>query len=144
MKKLLFAALSLVISLSAYAQQQQMSPEEREKKMAEAIQKEVDRLENSLKLEDWQVFFADSILNHDYRAMQNEMNEMMEAKVSSSDLYQKVGDKWGERIYNSMHKILNEEQWAKYLKSGAGREKKARDKRKAKIAASAAIVKEND
>ena len=31
-----------------------------------------------------------------------------------------------------MHKILDEDQWTKYLKMGAAREKKARDKRKAK------------
>ena len=133
MKKILFAALGLVISLgSAFAQQQQMSPEEKEKKLTEFIQKEIDKLETSLKLEDWQVFYVDSILNHDYRALQDELQEMQDAKVSSSDLYTKASDKWYEQVYNSMHKVLNEEQWNKYLKSGAARSKKARDKRMAK------------
>ena len=117
MKKILFAALGLFISLgSAFAQQQQMSPEEKEKKLTEFIQKEVEKLESSLKLEDWQVFYADSILNHDYRALQDELQSMQDAKVSSSDLYTKVNDKWAEQIYNSMHKILDEGQWEKYLK----------------------------
>ena len=133
MKKILFAALGLVISLgSAFAQQQQMSQEEKEKKLTEFIQKEIDKLETSLKLEDWQVFYVDSILNHDYRALQDELQEMQDAKVSSSDLYTKASDKWYEQVYNSMHKVLNEEQWNKYLKSGAARSKKARDKRMAK------------
>lgn len=131
MKKILFAAFCLLISFVT-AQAQQMSPEEREKKMEEYIQKEIDRFESSLKLEDWQVFYTDSILNHDYRALQQELNELSESKVSSADLYTKVSDKWAEQMYNSMHKILNEKQWDKYLKMGAGREKKARDKRKAK------------
>ena len=131
MKKILFTAFAMLISLvSAFAQQQQMSPEEQEKKMAEFIQKQVERFESSLKLEDWQTFYADSILNHDYRAMQDELKALSESKVSNSDLYTKVGDKWAEQIYNSMHAILNETQWQKYLKMGAGREKKARDKRK--------------
>ena len=133
MKKILFAAFALLISLgSAFAQQQQMSPEEKEKKLAEFIQKEIDKLETSLKLEDWQVFYADSILNHDYRAMQEELDELQEAKVSDNDLYTKASDKWAERIYNAMHRVLNEEQWNKYLKGGQGRAKKARDKRMAK------------
>ena len=132
MKKILFAALALLISIgSAFAQQ--MSPEEKEKKMEEFIQKEVEKLEKVLKLEDWQVFYADSILNHDYHALQEELDALQEAKVSSSDLYTKANDRWAEKIYNAMHKVLNEEQWAKYLKGGAGREKKARDKRIAKM-----------
>ena len=133
MKKILFVAFALLISLStAFAQQQKMSPEEREKKFNEFIQKEVSRLETSLKLEDWQGFYADSILNHDYRAMQDELTELSESKVSNTDLYTMANDKWAEQIYNSMHKILNEKQWDKYLKMGAARDKKSRDKRKAK------------
>ena len=133
MKKILFAAFALLISLgSAFAQQQQMSPEEKEKKLAEFIQKEIDKLETSLKLEDWQVFYADSILNHDYRAMQEELDGLQEAKVSDNDLYTKASDRWTEKMYNALHQVLNEEQWNKYLKGGPGRAKKARDKRMAK------------
>ena len=106
--------------------------------MEEFIPKEVEKLEKGLKLEDWQVFYADSILNHDYHALQDELDALREAKVSSTDLYTKASDRWAEKMYDAMHKVLNEEQWAKYLKSGAGREKKARDKRKAKIEESAA------
>ena len=133
MKKILFAVLAMFFSMGAtFAQQQQMSPEEKEKKMEEFIQKEIEKLESNLKLEDWQVFYTDSILNHDYRAMQKELDELHEAKVSSNDLYIQANDKWAEKIYNAMHKVLNEEQWARYNKGDAGRAKKARDKRKAK------------
>lgn len=132
MKKLFLAAIALVISLSPLAAQNQMSPEEKEKKLSEFIQKEVEKLESSLKLEDWQVFYADSILNHDYRAMQEEMDELIAKKVSNADIFAQTSDTWSEKIYVAMNKILNEEQWAKYLKMGAAREKKAREKRKAK------------
>ena len=143
MKKILFAALALLISIgSAFAQQ--MTPEEKEKKMEEFIQKEVEKLEKGLKLEDWQVFYADSILNHDYHALQEELDALQEAKVSSSDLYTKASDRWAEKMYDAMHKVLNEEQWAKYLKSGAGREKKARDKRKAKMEESTVKIDNKD
>ncbi len=112
---------------------QQMSPEEQQKKMDEFIGTEVERLEALLKLEDWQVFYVDSILTHDYNAMQAEMNELQSSKVSNYDLYMQARDRWDEKIYNAMNKIFNEEQWEKYLKQGAARSKKARDKRKAKL-----------
>ncbi len=111
-----------------------MSKEEmdREKKFREGIDKLVENYENDLKLEGWQVFYVDSILTHDYTAMNEEMKQMSSAKVENPDLYQVVQDKWMEQIYNSFHKILDEKQWARYLKNGASRDKKNRDKRAAK------------
>ena len=101
MKKILFAAITLVISFgTAFAQQETMTPEEKEKKLTELIQEELDALQD--------------------------------AKVSNRDLYTKASDKWAEKIYVAMRGILNDEQWSKYLKGGAAREKKARDKRNAK------------
>ena len=138
MKKILFAAIALLFSIGTALAQEQMSPEEKEKKLDEFIQKQVERLESSLKLEDWQTFYADSILNHDYRALQAELNSMGQARVANSDIYIRTRDKWAEQMFVSMKKVFNEEQWAKFLKSGAGKEKKARDKRAAKIAAAAA------
>jgi hypothetical protein len=46
-----------------------------------------------------------------------------------------VQDKWLEAIYQSYLRILNENQKAKYLKSGAAKAKKARDKRAEKALA---------
>ena len=145
MKNYFLAVICLFFSIfMAFAQQGMPSPEEQEKKMAEFIDKEISRLEMSLKLEDWQVFYVDSILNHDYRAMQSEINSLAAAKVSNSDLYMNASDKWAENIYTAFRKVLNDTQWAKYLKSGAAREKKAREKRKAKMEKSSAKLPEND
>ena len=49
--------------------------------------------------------------------------------MSNADVYQQVQDKWAEQIYVALQKVLDEKQWAKYLKNGAAREKKSRDKR---------------
>ncbi len=133
MKKILFSAICLLISLGAAFAQQQQSPEEKAKKLDEFIQQQVERLEKTLAFEDWQTFYADSILNHDYKALQAELDGLQDAKVDNNDLYIQVSDKWAEQIYNSLHKIMNEDQWSKYLKQGAARDKKTRDKRKAKV-----------
>lgn len=145
MKKFfLIAACLLISTFYALAQQNPQSPEEQEKKLSEYIQKEVDRLEMTLKLEDWQVFYVDSILNHDYRAMYEELNNLSASKVTNYDIYTRTGDKWAENIYVAFRKVLNDNQWAKYLKGGAAREKKAREKRREKMEKSSAKLREND
>ena len=126
---LCYLIVALSISIGAMAQE---TPQDKDKMLRENIDKTLERYEKTLELEYWQVFYMDSILTHDYSAMMAELEEKSKAKVENSTIYQKVQDKWNAQIYNSIHKILNEEQWNKYLKQGAAREKKARDKREEK------------
>ena len=119
------AALALSISLNA----QQSTPQDREKQLRESIDTSLEKYESTLELEYWQVFYLDSIMTHDYGAMMVELEEKSKAKVENTSIYQQIQDKWNEQMYNSFRKVLSDDQWAKYLKQGAGREKKARDKR---------------
>ena len=130
--KIFGIAALLLLPFWAGAQQQPQSEEEELKQMREAIDRTVENYENLLDLEIWQTFYVDSILTHDYNALREELNGLRDAKMSNSDAYQRVQDKWAEQIYNSFQKVFNEEQWQKYLKTGAGRDKKSRDKRAAK------------
>ena len=126
-------AVLLLVPFCAFAQQQKPSePYAETKEFAEAIQRSVDEYANTLKLEDWQVFYVDSILVHNYTEMNNEMEALNKAKVSKSNYYEDIRDKWDEATYNAFHAVLDDNQWNKYLKTGAGREKKDRDKRAAK------------
>ena len=131
-KYLILSALCIAIVSAGAAAQDNKTPEQREKEFYEAIEKQVERMEEQLNLEIWQVFYVDSILTHDYKAMQEEFVEMSAAKMSNSDLFYDVQDKWMEQMYQSLRKVLNDEQWAQYEKTGAARDKKARDKRAAK------------
>ena len=131
MKKIVLAFLVSLLALPCLAQENK-TPEEKEKEFYEAIQNQIDRMAEQLNLEDWQVFYVDSIYTHDYKAMQDEFAALSAAKVANSDLFYDVQDKWMEQMYNALHKVLNEEQWNKYLKSGGARDKKQRDKRAAK------------
>ena len=116
----------------AFAQQQQQSEEEQLKQFRESIEKQVDDYTNLYDLESWQTFYMDSIMTHDYEAMWVELKGLQAAKITNTDAYTRIQDKWSEQMYNALQKVFNEEQWAKYLKTGAAREKKARDKRAAK------------
>lgn len=103
-----------------------------EEKLYELIEQRVENITENLDLDPAQEFFVDSIMLHDYTEMQAELNAMSKSRVSNSDLYVQVQDKWMEKMYRAFEKFLTPEQWEKYLKSGALREKKARDKRAAK------------
>lgn len=121
----------LLLSVAAFGQQNKQE-EEANKQYQESIQDEIHHLEISLKLDDWQVFYLDSIMVHDYNAMRDELMELQKAKVGNNDIYYDVQDKWNEQIYNSLHKVFDDAQWQKYLKQGAQKAKKDRDKRLAK------------
>ncbi|MGM9754078.1 MAG: hypothetical protein ACI3ZK_08550 [Candidatus Cryptobacteroides sp.] len=125
--KYFYLLLSLFASTIAFAQKQ-----DPEKEIYDFVGKELEKYSQSLQLEVWQEFYIDSILTHDYLALRKELETLSRAKVESSDNYVIVQDKWMEQIYSSFQKVLSPEQWQKYLKQGAGREKKARDKRKEK------------
>ena len=100
--------------------------------LEEQIEKEAERLERVLGLEDWQVFYVDSTLMHDFPAMQAEMKELAESKVANRDMYIMVQDKWMDQIDATYKRIFTPEQWAAYLKQGAAKAQKARAKRKVK------------
>ena len=129
---LLCAVLSAGFSLNLAAQEMTADEKKAEKDFHDSVEREIDRLTSLLKLEDWQVFYVDSILNHDYKAMQAELRVLQEQKVSNTDMYYDIQYKWQDKIYEAYEKLFDENQWAKYLKSGAARDKKARDKKRAK------------
>ena len=133
----LTTVLSFCFSQEASAQQQE------EPDMFEMAEKEADRLQRLLDLEDWQVFYVDSTLKHDYPAMIEEYKNLQASKVSNTSLYQSVNDKWMERIDAAYRRIFDQKQWEAYLKSGAAKAQKARDKRKAKAEAALDTDKDN-
>ena len=128
----LCAVLFAGFSIGLAAQARSADEAKAEKEFYESVEREIERITRLLDLNDAQVFFVDSIIVHDYKAMQAEIKELSERKVSNANMYYDVQDKWQEKIYEAYEKIFDEDQWAKYLKSGAARDKKSRDKRRAK------------
>lgn len=127
-KHILLAILGLSLTLTGFAQEQ-LTPEQEQKKMREGIELLVLRYEESLDLEVWQTFYVDSILVHNYNAMAEETKALAMNRVENGDLYTMISDKWEDETYNAFRKILTDEQWKKYLKGGASRAKKAREVR---------------
>ena len=117
---------AMAVSFNAAAQQQDSQlpdPMEMAAKMA-------DQLERELELDLGQVFKVDTMFQHSYHSYYEEMEALAKAGVpSNSGRYQRTSDIWGRYIDTQLQQILTEEQWAKYLKTDAGRNKKRRDKR---------------
>lgn len=124
-----FCCMSLYHSASAQNQGKEKVPTPEE-----MAAKESERLASLLRLEDWQIFYVDSTLQHDYKALQEEFAQMQKARIDNTAIYQSIRDKWAEQIDRSYKKFFTQEQWQAYLKSGAGKEHKARERRKAKAA----------
>lgn len=131
LREALLCAL-LFSSVCPGARAQDDEAKKQEKLIYEAIDKEVTRLSGLLDLEDWQTFYVDSIMTHDYLAMQVELNDLRTKKVGNSDIYMDVQYKWLDKMYYAYEKVFDEDQWAKYLKTGAAREKKNREKHQSK------------
>lgn len=127
MKFVYIPILMSLIATTAFAQEPP-----KPKETWEMAEEEADRLQRVLDLEDWQVFYVDSTLKHDYQELMTEAEKLQASKVSNSSLYIAVQDKWMDKIEESYKRIFTQQQWAAYLKSGAGKAQKARAKRKAK------------
>lgn len=126
----LAGAMLLLVALPAGAQNEQDKKFDVEK----ACEEQADKLERELGLEPWQTFYVDSTLKHDYGMLNAEMEALKASKVTNYTFYEDTRDKWLDRIDDSFKTIFNEEQWNKYLRSGAGKAIKTRQARREKMA----------
>lgn len=109
---------------------QEANGQKKEVNVEELAIKEAERLAELLKLEDWQVFYADSILRHDYGCLHEEVKALQQRQITQNEVYQRIQDQWMERADNALEKVFTPEQWKKYLKDGARKRIKEREKRK--------------
>lgn len=114
--------VSVAVMANAQEQPQQKSPEE-----IAAI--EVGHWESTLNLTPTQVFYVDSILNHNYKSMYDEIDKMKGMGMQSPETYRTVQGKWIEKNVVAMKGVLDEQQYISYLKGiGRGKEyKKGKD-----------------
>lgn len=128
MKNSLFLSISLIFLFSTpiFGQQQEKQKEPEEVAADEAI-----RLEKLLELEPHQTFFVDSILQHDMRALYDEMQEMQKSGMQDFTSYKAVRERWLAQMEAGYQKIFTPDQWTKYLKS-QGKLKKEKPAKKDK------------
>lgn len=119
----LFAAALLLAAPAALAQEPQQP------NVDEIIAKQLDNLTRTFKLDEVQVFYVDSILQYNFRALNDEFDETRKGGASNAETYQAISDKWMDATDQAFERVFTEEQWKKYMKSTYGKEKMRRDKR---------------
>ena len=131
MKHTTIISLALTAALAciwtgSHAQNQQEKPKTTEEMAAQ----QADLLGERLNLEYWQVFYVDSILRTNFKGMEEDIKRLGAMNVSMESLYMEVQDKWGEKTDEAFKKLFTDEQWKKYLTTGAKKAIKEREKRK--------------
>ncbi|MBR3291779.1 MAG: hypothetical protein IKI66_06325 [Bacteroidales bacterium] len=119
----LFAAALLLAAPAALAQEPQQP------NVDEIIAKQLENLTRTFKLDEVQVFYVDSILQYNFRALNDEFDETRKGGASNAETYQAISDKWMDATDQAFELVFTEEQWKKYMKSTYGKEKTRRDKR---------------
>lgn len=95
----------------------------------EQIAKQVDDLIDRYKLDEYQAFRVDTLLQHYVPVYHEAMKKLKDSGAAQVESYQMVLDYWADFFDCQYQQIFNENQWKLYMKSQAGREKKKRDKR---------------
>lgn len=145
MSRNIFFSLTLLALLTFSATALQAQDQE-QKTPEEMALEEADRLEEMLTLLPHQTFFIDSILQHDMRAMHDEMQQLQMSGTREYVAFKQVRDKWIAQIDSAYKKVLTHDQWMQYCRSTgklskeelkALRAKEKADKKAAKAAAKA-------
>lgn len=92
---------------------------------------EAIRFEKLLKLEPHQAFYIDSIMQHDMKAMYQEMDALRDSGIQDFKHYDEVRKRWVDQMDKSFQKVLTPEQFVIYQKD-VGRYKKEKKAKKAK------------
>ncbi|MBP5506191.1 MAG: hypothetical protein J6X89_08875 [Bacteroidales bacterium] len=124
------AVAALFLTLSGTLCKAQPAAQE-EKEYADAVAKQVEQMIEHFKLDDYQAFKLDTLMQHYAPIYQAEIKRVKDSGAAQVASFQTVVDKWADFFDSEYQKIFTEEQWKRYLKSPAGREKKKRDKRMA-------------
>lgn len=129
MKQIILTIAGIAAALALNAGTASAQSQQKERSAADIATEEAERLATLLDLEGWQVFYVDSTLQHDYTKLQEELRSLQESKVGNMEIYMDARDKWHDKVDAALKTYLTEEQWAKYLKSGAAKLQKDRAKR---------------
>ena len=127
MKRIIPALVSAAVLL--LASQNLSAQEPTEPNLDEIINSQVENLAKLYKLDDVQMFYIDSILQYNMRAMMDEIEKARQTGASNASTYEVISDKWLSASDRAFERVFTEDQWKRYMKSSFGKEKKKRDKR---------------
>ncbi len=78
---------------------------------------EAERLGKELKLNDYQIFFIDSMLQVNLRGLKTDMDKLQESGTQETTAFKLTQENWQNKIHEAYRKILTPEQLEKYMAS---------------------------
>lgn len=116
--------LSLLLSISVKGQ------EPPQKSPSQIASEQADRYHKDLKLNDYQLFIIDSVLQTNLNGVTNEFERMKKGGMQNPESYREVQKRWQAKTDDAFERVLTLEQFDRYLKLSGMPNKE----RKAKIA----------
>ena len=123
---------SLLISLLIFSPAFSQNNPPPQKSPVEIAAEQADRLQIDLKLNDYQTFLADSILQANIAGVTEEFERMKAGGMQNPDSYREVQNKWRIKTEDAFEKFMTFEQFDRYLRiSGvSAKERKKRLEKK--------------
>ena len=103
----------LFFSPFIYGQNQEQQPQ---KKPIEVASEQAERLQKELNLKDYQLFLVDSVLQRNFTDLMKEVESMRVAGIQTRESYKSVQDKLTAKTDLAFEKILDKDQFIRYLK----------------------------
>lgn len=127
-----YKIFSLLISLLIFSPAFSQNNPPPQKSPIEIAAEQADRLQIDLKLNDYQTFLADSILQANIAGVTEEFERMRVGGMQNPDSYREVQNKWRTKTEDAFEKFMTFEQFDRYLRiSGvSAKERKKRLEKK--------------
>ncbi len=122
--KITLISFLLFLTIFTFAQ----DPNQVQKTPVEIASEQADRLLRELKLNDYQLFMVDSVLQTNIAGVMDEFERMRKGGMQNPESYRDVQKKWQTKTEDAFEKLLTIEQFDRYLRiSGVpSRERKKR------------------
>lgn len=112
-----------IVFLGSFAFLAQAQEQQKEKTPEELAAMEVEILEKELELTPSQAFYVDSILVSSYTRLKMDFESLKSSGMQNASTYRAVSDKSMESCKQAMQRVLDEQQYIKYLRHiGQGKE----------------------
>lgn len=126
--RIVLTLLAISISITVTAQNQ----EQKQKTPVEIASEQADRFQRDLKLNDYQVFKVDSILQHNLSGVMAQFEQMKKGGLQNPESYREVQKNWQTKTDDAFEALFTLEQFDRYLKI-SGMSNKERKKKIAEI-----------
>ncbi|PKO96128.1 MAG: hypothetical protein CVU12_06770 [Bacteroidetes bacterium HGW-Bacteroidetes-7] len=111
-----YKIFSLLIALLIFSPAFSQNNPPPQKSPVEIAAEQADRLQIDLKLNDYQTFLADSILQANIAGVTEEFERMRAGGMQNPDSYREVQNKWRTKTEDAFEKFMTFEQFDRYLR----------------------------